>query len=56
MPQSPVSPGATFRHESFIAICNKVDKDMNKPEIVYEFSNGKKFESSDRGEDGVYRR
>lgn len=49
-------PGPTFRNTDLLALCNKVDKDMEKPEIVYEFSNGRKFESSDRSETGVYTR
>lgn len=27
-----------------------------KPDVVYEWSNGKKFESTDRGTTGFYRR
>lgn len=55
MPQSPVSPGTTFRNDDMRAICNRLDPDMEKPEIVYRFSNGRTFESSDRGQDGFYR-
>lgn len=50
------SPKPTFRVTDWRAICNKIDKDMEKPEIVYEFSNGRKFESSDRSDSGVYSR
>jgi len=28
----------------------------NKADTAYEFSNGKKFDSSDRGETGVYKK
>ena len=30
-------------------------KEYDKSDIVYEFSNGKQFESSDRGTSGIYR-
>lgn len=30
-------------------------KDRNKPEVVYEFSNGRKFESTDATESGIYK-
>lgn len=53
---SAVGPGASFVVTDLLAICNKVDKDMEKPEIVYEFSNGRRFESSDRSDSGVYSR
>ncbi len=29
-------------------------KDWNKPEVVYEFSNGRKFESTDAADSGIY--
>lgn len=38
------------------AKCFKVDPDMEKPEVVYKFSNGKEKTSTDRTETGVYRR
>ena len=38
------------------AICYKIDPDMEKPEVVYKFSNGKEKKSTDRTETGVYRR
>ena len=37
-------------------LCRKADPDMDKPEIVYEFSNKTKRVSTDRQETGVYRR
>ncbi len=30
-------------------------KDWKKPETVYQFSNGRKFESTDQYETGIYR-
>lgn len=30
-------------------------KDWKKPETVYQFSNGRKFESTDANETGIYR-
>lgn len=30
--------------------------EYHKPDVVYEFSNSRKFESSDRGTTGFYRR
>ena len=38
------------------AICHKADSEMEKPEVVYKFSNGKEKKSTDRTESGVYRR
>ena len=40
----------------FRAICHKLDPEMEKPEVVYKFSNGKEKKSTDRAETGVYRR
>lgn len=37
-------------------MCRKVDADMDKQEVVYEFSNKSKKLSTDRTESGVYRR
>lgn len=44
------------RVNDFRAICHKMDADMEKPEIVYKFSNGVEKKSTDRTESGVYRR
>jgi hypothetical protein len=49
-------PGPKFIVTDLRAICHKLDKDMEKPEIVYEWSNARKFESSDRSDSGVYTR
>lgn len=38
------------------ALCHKNDPEMEKPEVVYKFSNGKEKKSTDRAETGVYRR
>lgn len=38
------------------ALCNKHDPDMEKPEVVYKFSNKREKKSTDRTESGVYRR
>ena len=44
------------RNLSWKEICQKAwGKDWNKPETVYEFSGGKTFETTDRGETGIYR-
>jgi hypothetical protein len=40
----------------FRAICHKADPDMEKPEVVYKWSNGREKLSTDRTESGVYRR
>lgn len=31
-------------------------KDAAKPDVVYRFSNGREFESTDKGETGIYKR
>lgn len=36
------------------ALCNKADPEMEKPEVVYKFSNGKEKISTDRTDSGVY--
>lgn len=40
--------------EDWNAICRKVDKEMDVPEVVYEFSNGTKKMSTDRTNSGIY--
>lgn len=37
-----------------LSLVVEVDKDHYKPDIVYEFSNGRKFESTDRATSGIY--
>lgn len=34
----------------------KEKEDLKKPEDVYQFSNGRKFKSTDRGTTGVYKK
>lgn len=50
----PTNP-PVFQTLNWLALVQKLDPDYSKSEVVYEFSNGRKFESSDRGETGVYR-
>lgn len=52
----PSQPPPTTRVTDWNAMCRKVDADMDKPEVVYKFSNGKEKLSTDRTESGVYRR
>ena len=33
---------------------DKIEKDRYKSQVVYEFSNGRKFEDSDKSDSGVY--
>lgn len=56
MADRAAGPPPTTRLKDLRAICHKLDDEMEKPEVVYTFSNGKKFESSDRSESGVYER
>lgn len=48
-PKKPV-----FRTVDLRALCTKNDQDLNKPPVAYQFSNGRKFESTDRNGDGLY--
>lgn len=52
----PTQPPPSTRVENWGAICDKLDKDMDKPEVVYEFSNGNKKTSTDRTTNGIYKR
>ncbi len=49
-------PPPSQRIEDWGAIVRKHDKEFNKPEVVYRFSNGVKKTSTDRTESGVYKR
>lgn len=42
--------------EDMRAICHQLDSEMEKPEVVYKFSNAKQKVSTDRTEEGIYRR
>lgn len=46
----------TVRHDTALARVRKAwGPEYDKSDVVYEFSNGRKFESSDRGTTGIYR-
>ena len=36
------------------SIVRTVDPEYDEPEVVYEFSNGREFKSTDRTDSGVY--
>lgn len=40
--------------QSWSALCNKIDDEMDVPEVVYRFSNGEEKKSTDRTTGGVY--
>jgi len=44
----------TTSEKSWLSEVLEVDKDKDKPEDVYEFSNGRKFESTDASDHGIY--
>lgn len=47
----------TTRIINFNQLVRKIwGKEFNKSDVAYEFSNGRKFESSDRGTTGIYRK
>lgn len=54
MAQQASGPAPSFRVLDLSSLCHKADSEMEKPEVVYEFSNKRKFESSDRSSTGVY--
>jgi len=50
-------PEQTSRTVSYSALVKKrYGKEWTRSEVVYRFSNGRVFRSSDRGETGIYKR
>jgi len=49
----PTTPRVTIRHYPFSELC-KAAEGETKPDVVYEFSNGRKFESTDATDSGIY--
>lgn len=49
-------PKPRFTTDDFKARCLKADPELEKPEVVYRFSNGAEKKSTDRQQSGVYRR
>ena len=48
-------PLPTFSSRTMKELAQQAEgKDWNKPEVVYEFSNGRKFESTDNTDSGIY--
>lgn len=47
-------PEPATREYSFLAMVVESDKDHYKPDVAYEFSNSRKFESTDGTESGIY--
>lgn len=39
---------------SWESLVREADEDVDKPEDVYEFSNGRKFKSTDDTDSGIY--
>lgn len=38
------------------SLCQRAEgKDWTKPDVAYEFSNGRTFDSTDRSDSGIYR-
>ena len=52
----PTQPKPTFRTDDQKSRCLKADPLLEKPEVVYKFSNGAQKTSTDRTESGVYKR
>jgi len=50
------TPAPSQREQNWKAWCDAADPDMEKPEVVYQFSNGVKKISTDRTTKGIYRR
>lgn len=49
------TPSANGRHIELVTIVRKIEgKNLRKPEVVYRFSNGRKFTSTDRTNHGIY--
>ncbi len=45
----------TYTSRTILEMAQKAwGKDWNKPDVVYEFSNGKKYESTDMTDAGIY--
>ncbi len=49
----PTTPKVVIRHYPFSQLCELAEPDR-KPDVVYEFSNGRKFESTDATDSGIY--
>ena len=48
-------PPVTTNNIDYAALVRKVQgEDANKPEIVYKFSNGKEYKSTDNTNSGIY--
>lgn len=47
-------PEPTTREYSYAAMVLATDPDHYKPDVAYEFSNGRKFESTDGTDSGIY--
>lgn len=55
MPHDPAPPPTT-RTLNWLSLVTERDPDREKPDPAYQFSNGRKFESTDHAETGIYRR
>ena len=42
------------REYNFLSLVLAADPDHYKPDVAYEFSNGRKFESTDQTDSGIY--
>jgi hypothetical protein len=52
---TPATIPVTTRQLSWKEICQRAEgKDWTKPETVYEFSGGRKFENTDQRQGGPY--
>jgi len=49
-------PKPRFTTTDMKAKCLKADPELEKPEVVYRFSNGSQKTSTDRTQSGVYKR
>ena len=50
-------PPVTTSSRDFLSLVVEAEgKDWKKPEIVYTFSNDRKFENTDRGTSGIYKK
>lgn len=53
----PTANKVQFTNRSWKEMVDKAaGKDKNKPDVAYEFSNGRKFDSTDSTSSGIYER
>jgi hypothetical protein len=57
MSQQNQPPAVKIRHYDIASLVRQAEgDDLPEPDVVYEFSGGREFESTDATESGIYRK